>query len=133
MCGTSTSNKEPNFSKNNAKGIGIIHKFSATILVESAHGPASEHLGMISHLHTPAQPELEPQELTSFWRSAWDLAADAGKRSCTINVPNSLANAKHAASVLRKQPLKFLSINFGTKNLCTIMQSPENVQKTYQS
>jgi len=51
------------------------------------------------------------------------------KRSCTINVPNSLANAKHAASVFRKQPLKFLSINVGTKHLCTIMQSPENVQK----
>ena len=47
------------------------------------------------------------------------------KRSCTINVPNSLANAKHAASVLRKQPLKFLSINFGTKNLCTITQIPD--------
>ena len=55
--------------------------------------------------------------------------AHPGKRSCTINVPNSLANAKHAASVFRKQPLKFLSINVGTKNLCTTMQSPENVQK----
>ena len=30
---------------------------------------------------------------------------------------------------ISKQPLKFLSINFGTKNLCTIMQSPENAQK----
>ena len=40
-----------------------------------------------------------------------------------------LQNAKHAASVFRKQPLKFLSTNVGTKNLCTIMQSPENVQK----
>ena len=42
---------------------------------------------------------------------------------------NSLANAKHAASVFRKQTLKFLSINLSSKNLCSIMQSPENVQK----
>ena len=51
------------------------------------------------------------------------------EKSCTTSIPNSLANAKHnakhAASVFRKQPLKFLSINFGTKNLCTITQIPD--------
>ena len=54
--------------------------------------------------------------------------AHPGKRSCTKNVSNSLANAKHAASVFPKQTLK-LSINVGSKNLCSIMQSVENVQK----
>ena len=55
--------------------------------------------------------------------------AHPGKRSCTKNISNSLANAKHAASVFGKQSLKFLSISVGSKNLCSIMQSSENVQK----
>ena len=55
--------------------------------------------------------------------------AHPGKRSCTKNISNSLANAKHAASVFGKHSLKFLSISVGSKNLCSIVQSSENVQK----
>ena len=62
------------------------------------------------------------------------------KTSCTSrktklhqNVSNSLANAKHAASVFRKQSLKFLSINAGSQKPLQHHAKFRKRPKTYQS
>ena len=52
------------------------------------------------------------------------------KRSCTQTRPNSLANAKHAASEFRKPRLKFLSINIITKYFappCKVQKTTKNI------